>query len=235
MWGTIGLIYNIDRIHAIMPDAPVRSLDMILRPDLASRFSHCGISVLDSWVDMVPLISRYLGQPDLAATPASIGAVAERFGRVRPYIRRMTNTGYYDQLARGELCLSIGYSADAMVARRDAEEFGSGVRIGFSHALETVPMYVDAFAIPADARNVSAAHRFIDFALRADIAARLATATGFTVANSAAIAALSPELRDNPIIYPPAEVRARLALGRGYSMDETREYSRTWLRMRTGH
>lgn len=235
MWGTIGLIYNVDRIHALMPDAPLDSLDMVLRPELASRFAGCGISVLETWVDMLPLLSRYVGQSDLSASPAALRPIADTFAAVHPYLRRITTTGYYDQVARGELCLAIGFSADAMVARRSAAEFGNGVHIEYRQPRETVPMYVDAFAIPADARNVAAAHRFIDFALRPDVAVRLATATGFSIANTAAVAMLDPALRDNPIVYPPPRVRDRLTLGRGYTMAETREYTRTWLRMKTGH
>ena len=234
MWGTIGLIYNAAKIRALLPAPPLDSLEMVLRPQFASILQRCGISVLDNWVDMVPLLSHYLGQPDLSAAPASIDAIATTFEQVRPYIRRTASTGYYDQIARGELCLAIGYSADAMVARRTAVQIGSGVRVSFSHPRETVPLYIDAFAIPADSRNAAAAHRFINFALRPEIAARLATATGFTIANPAAIALLDPSLRDNAIIYPSTAVRARLTLDRGYTMSETRVFSRAWLRMKTG-
>ena len=41
---------------------PVESLAMIFRPDLVERFKSCGVSVLNSWVDMLPITSGYLGQ-----------------------------------------------------------------------------------------------------------------------------------------------------------------------------
>ena len=235
MWGTTGIIFNPDKILPIMADAPVDSLDMIFDPKLAARFAPCGISVLDHWLDMLPLVSKYLHQPDLVATPQELKEIADTFKRIRPYIRRINTTGYYEQLARGELCLSIGYSADAMAARRRVKEVDSGVRLEFRQPRELVPLYIDAFAIPADSRNAGAALRFIDFTLRADVGAALATATGFAIANSAAIAELEPALRDNETIYPPPEVRQRFVLDRGYTMQETREFSRTWLRMKTGH
>lgn len=234
MWGTIGLIYNPAKIRALMPDAPVDSLDMVFRPELIRRFDPCGVSVLSAWVDMLPLMSRYLGQADLNTDPKVLGELSATFERVRPMIRRITTSGYYDQLARGELCLAIGYSADAMVARRRAKELETGVEIAFSQPRETVPVYIDAYAIPAGARHGEAALRFIDFTLRADIAAKLAQATGFAIANRAAIERLPPELRDNPIVYPSAAVRERFSLGRGYSLEETRQLSRAWLRMKTG-
>jgi putrescine transport system substrate-binding protein len=235
MWGTTGLIYNPDKIRAIMPDAPVDSLDMVFRPDIVRRFKSCGVSVLSSWVDMLPIISGYLGQPELSANPAALAAVTATFARVRPALRRITTSGYYDQLARGELCLAIGYSADATVAQRRAAELGNGVRIEYSAPRETVPMYIDAYAIPATAKNVDAALRFIDFTLRPDIGAEIAHGTGFAIANAAAVARLEPALRNNHIVYPPSEVRERFTLDRGYTMEETRLLSRAWLRVKTGH
>jgi putrescine transport system substrate-binding protein len=235
MWGTTGLIYNPDKIRSIMPGAPVDSLAMVFRPDLVAQFKGCGVSVLDSWVDMLPTISAYLGQPELSAEPGALSAVARTFTLIRPSIRRVTSSGYYDQLARGELCLAIGYSADAMVARRHAAELGNGVHIEYSQPAETVQLYIDAYAIPSNARNVDAALRFIDFTLRPDIGAEIAHATGFAIANSAAVERLEPSLRNNHIVYPPPEVRARFTLGRSYTMEQTRMFSRTWLRAKTGH
>ena len=235
MWGTTGLIYNPDKIRSILPEAPVTSLAMVFRPDVVSRLRGCGVSVLDTWVDMLPIISAYVGQRDLTAEPEQLRTIADTFALARPSIRRVTSSGYYDQLARGELCLSLGYSADAMVARRRAADLGNGTRIEFSQPDEMVQLYIDAYAVPSTARNVDEALLFIDFTLRPDIGVEIAKATGFAIANAAAVARLEPELRDNHIVYPPPEVRARFTLGRGYTMTETRLFSRTWLRMKTGN
>ncbi len=235
VWGTTGIIFNTSKIKAIMPDAPVDSLKMLFQPDIAARFQQCGISVLDSWVDILPMISLYLGRKQLAADPISLASISHTFASVRPFIRRINTPGYYDQLARGELCLSIGYSADAMAAQRLAAQLHSGVHLEYRQPREGIPMYIDAFAIPADARHADAALKFIDFVLRPEVAVELAQATGFAIANAAAMARLPPELRNNPTIYPTSSARERLSLDRPFSMQETRVLSRAWLRMKTGH
>lgn len=235
VWGTTGIIFNPQKIRAIMADAPVDSLAMLFQPDIAARFKSCGISVLDSWVDILPMISLYLGRKQLDTEPNSLADISDTFARVRPYIRRINTPGYYDQLARGELCLSLGYSADAMSAQRLAEQLHTGVQIEYRQPREGIPMYIDAFAIPADSRHADAALRFIDFVLRPEIGVELAQATSFAIANTAAMAQLSPELRNNPMIYPSESASERLSLDRAFSMEETRLLSRTWLRMKTGH
>lgn len=235
VWGTTGIIFNPNKIRDIMPDAPVDSLAMFFQPDIAARFKQCGISMLDSWVDILPMISLYLGRKQLATDPKSLADLSDTFARVRPYIRRINTPGYYEQLARGELCLSIGYSADAMAARRLAAQLHTGVQLEYRQPSEGIPMYIDAFAIPSDARHADAAHKFIDFVLRPEVAVELAQATSFAIANQAAMARLSPELRHNPLIYPTSSARERLSLDRAFSMQETRLLSRAWLRMKTGH
>ena len=235
VWGTTGIIFNPEKILGIMPDAPVDSLAMIFQPDIAARFQQCGISVLDSWVDILPMISLYLGHKKLDTDSATLAQISAAFARVRPFIRRINTPGYYDQLARGELCLAIGYSADAMAAQRLAAQLRTGVHLEYRQPLEGIPMYIDAFAIPADSRHVAAALKFIDFVLRPEVAVELAQATSFAIANATAMAQLSPELRNNPMVYPTASARNRLVLDRPFSMEQTRLLSRTWLRMKTGH
>jgi putrescine transport system substrate-binding protein len=43
---------------------------------------------------------------------------------------------------------------------------------------------------------------------------------------------LSAELRNDPVVYPPAEVRARLVPSRAKSHEYTRMLMRTWTRFK---
>jgi putrescine transport system substrate-binding protein len=126
MWGTTGIIYNVDRIEAVMPGAPTSSLDMIFKKEMAARFAACGIGLIDSWGDIMPMVAHYLGQPALSDEPAKLAAVSAKLREIRPYIRRVSTSGYYQQLAEGDLCLAIGYSGDALIARRMVEERTAG-------------------------------------------------------------------------------------------------------------
>jgi Spermidine/putrescine-binding periplasmic protein len=48
MWGTTGIGYNVEKIKAIMPDAPVNSWDMVFKPEIVSKFKDCGVQFLDA-------------------------------------------------------------------------------------------------------------------------------------------------------------------------------------------
>jgi putrescine transport system substrate-binding protein len=235
MWGTLGVMFNPDLVRARLPPGHTRTIDMVFKPEVVARFKDCGVTVLDSWVDVLPMLSSWLGQAELSADPRSLEALAAAYKAIRPSIRRVTTSGYYQQLAEGESCVAIGYSGDAMIARRLVAEAGSDVKVEYAYPEGRVDIFVDSFAIPADAPHPDAAHQFIDFALRPEIAAEAAAYIGFAVGNAAAIPLLEASTRDNPAIYPPPAVRERFSMGRPYSPAEERAFARAWLRMKTGH
>jgi putrescine transport system substrate-binding protein len=234
MWGTVGVIYNADKVKAIAGAVPAESLDLIFKKDMAAKFEKCGISILDSWQDIMPLVARYLGQPQLSADPAQLDAVVRKLEEIRPFLRRISTSGYYEQLADGELCLSIGYSGDAMIARRMATEGNTKIPIDYAFPHVSVPLYVDSMVVPADSPNYAGALKFINFMMRPEISAEVTRFIGFASGNAAAIPYLDPSLRANSVVYPPAEVRSRFETERVYTTDELRIFNRTWQRFRTG-
>jgi len=218
MWGTTGIMYNAGKIKSLMPNAPTDSLDMVFKKEVAAKFAACGISVLDSWPDIMPMVAHYLGQSELSAEPAKLDA----------------SSGYYEQLADGELCLALGYSGDAMIARRMVKESNTKIVIDYSFPREYVPFYIDSLVIPADSPNPAAAQQFINFVLRPDVAAGVTRYIGFASGNAAAIALLPAEVRDNPVVYPKGDVRQRFALERVFSTAEIRSFTRAWQQFKTG-
>ncbi len=229
MWGTTGLIYDRDRIRGLMPNAPVDSLDMILKKDLAAKFATCGIGLLDSWGDILPMVAHYLGQRALSSNPADLNAVLAKLHEVRPYIRRISTSGYYQELAEGELCVAIGYSGDALIARRMVRESHGTRDIEYAFARESVPFYIDNMVIPTDSPNAAGALAFINFVMQPEVSASVTRFIGFATANAAALPLLEPAVRDNAVIYPPATVRERFQLQRAYAPEEARMFDRAWL------
>jgi len=234
MWGTTGLIYNSEKIKAIMPNAPLDSLDMILKKDIAAKFAGCGISMLDSWGDVLPMVARYIGQPRLSANKAELDAVMAKLQEIQPYLRRIATAGYYQQLAEGELCLAIGYSGDAMIARRMVNESHGNVKLDYSFSREMVPFYIDSLVIPADSANPAAALAFINFVMRPEISASVTRFIGFATANAAAVPLLEPAIRSNTIVYPPPAIRQRFEFQAVYSPEEARAFTRAWLLFKSG-
>jgi putrescine transport system substrate-binding protein len=93
---------------------------------------------------------------------------------------------------------------------------------------------VDVVAIPADAPHPRNAHRFIDYLLRPEVAAKNAAAITYASAIAASVPLMSESLRNDSAVYPSPEVRARFVPMRARSQEFTRLLMRMWTRFKTG-
>jgi len=95
-------------------------------------------------------------------------------------------------------------------------------------------VYFDMFAIPKDAKNTDEAYQFLNYLLRPDVVANISNHVYYANANKAATPLLSAEVRDNPGIYPPADVRAKLFTQSVLSPKIDRVVTRSWTKVKTG-
>jgi putrescine transport system substrate-binding protein len=234
MWGTTGIGYDAGKVKSIMPDAPVDSWAFVFDPQVISRFKDCGVSVLDDPTDMVATMLLWLGKDPNSENEADLKLAEEKLLAIRPYIRTIHSSQYIDDLANGEVCVVVGYSGDVFQAADRAGEAGKTHEIVYSIPHEGALMWFDTLAIPADAPHPDTAHVLIDFLMRPEVAAANSTFVNYATANQAAIPLLDPELRDNPSIFPPPDVKARLRPNLAKSEEFTRSLNRTWTRFTTG-
>ena len=94
-------------------------------------------------------------------------------------------------------------------------------------------MWLDSMAIPSGAEHVEAAHKFIDFVLRPEIAKIISTEPGYTSPNLAAIKLLPEEVRNNRIAYPTeADLKnAEFEVDVGEALPI---YEKYWQQLKTG-
>ena len=234
MWGTTGIGYNIAEIRKRLPDAPVDSLKMVFDPAVVAKFADCGVMMLDSATDVFPAALKYLGlDPDSKKTEDLVQA-ADVVKAVRPFIRKFHSSEYINALAGGDICLVLGYSGDIFQARDRAAKAKDKRDIAYAIPREGSMLWIDVAAIPGDDPNPDNALRFLDFMLEPKVAAASSELTGYANANTAATALLPKDISGNPLIYPPADVRAKFYTITAGSADQTRERTRLWTLVKTG-
>ena len=130
--------------------------------------------------------------------------------KVRPYIRYFNSSQYIYDLANGEICVAVGYSGDVFIAADRADEAENGVEIDYSLPKEGALLWFDMMAIPADAPNPDAALAWINFIMEPQITADITNYVYYANANAAAMPLVDDDIKNDPAIYPPAEVRAKL-------------------------
>jgi putrescine transport system substrate-binding protein len=236
MRGTIGIGYDKDKIGAIMPNAPVDSWRMVFDPLIAARFKDCGISLLDGPGNTIPLVLAYLGRDPNSDTDEDLDAVERVLMQIRPYVRMIHSSAYTDALATGEICIAVGFNGDLLQARHRAAERGQGIAISYVIPREGSIMWFDTMAIPADAPNPDAAHAYINFMQRPEVAAANANFVGYANGNASSYPLVNERLRNDPAVYPSEDVRARLVteLSHLQSASQRRLMNRMWTRFVAG-
>ncbi len=231
---TVGLGYDAAKIEKRMASAPLDSWRLMFDPRVVAKFQDCGVSVLDSPDDVVSAALSFLGKDPNSESLGDLALAEHVLAGIRPYLRIIDSARYFADLANGDLCLALGWSGDFAQARRRALEAGKGVAIAYSLPKEGSLSIVDVLAIPADAPHPANAHRFINYLLRPEVAAKNATAVTYASGVAGSVALVSEALRNDSTVYPPPEARARLAPMRAKSQEFTRALMRMWTRFKSG-
>ena len=235
LWSDTGVGFNEKQVlSALGEEALVDSLAVILDPANARKLAACGISLLDTPQEVFPATLAYLG---LDPKSRDLGDLEKAFGaleKIRPHIRKFHSSQYINDLAGGDLCVSLGYSGDVIQARNRASEAGNGIEIAFRVPNEGAMMSVDMLGIPADAPHSENALRFIDYLLRPEVIAGITDAVWYPNPNLPATALVKPEIRNDPAVYPPAETRRRFYVDLPASSAYERARTRAWTRLKSG-
>ena len=234
MWGTTGIGYNVAEIKKRLPGAPVDSLKMVFDPEVVAKFKDCGVMMLDSATDVLPAALNYLGRDPDSKKPEDLAKAADVVKAVRPYIRKFHSSEYINALAGGNICLVFGYSGDIFQARDRAAKASDRQDIAYAIPKEGSLLWIDVAAIPKDAPDPNQALRFLDFMMEPKVAAASSELTGYANANKAATALLPKDISGNPLIYPPADVRARFYTITAGNAEQVRERTRLWTTIKTG-
>lgn len=234
MWGTNGFTYNVAMVKERMPDAPLDSLRMMFDPEVVSKFQDCGVSWLDSPEDVLPLALAYMGKDPTSQDPDDIVAATEMLMKVRPYIQLFDSQQYLNALPTGDRCLAMTWSGDYAVAALRAEEAGVDIELSYTVAKEGSNLWFDAMLIPADAPNVENAHLFLNYIMRPDVIADCTNYIGYANGNLAAKPLVSPEILEDPAIYPDEETQKRMFPSVVRDEEVQRVITREWTRLKTG-
>lgn len=235
MWGTIGIGYNVEKVkERLGEDAPVDSWALVFDPQYAEKLKDCGISFLDAPSDMFQVALAYLGLDPMTTESEDLEKAADLLMQARPNVRYFHSSQYISDLANGEVCVSVGFSGDVFIAADRAEQAANGVEVAYSVPKEGTQQWFDMMAIPADAPNPEAAYKWMNFIMEPQITADITNYVWYANANAASMPMVEEDIRTDPAIFPPAEVRAKLFPAQVYDARTDRTITRLWTKVQTG-
>ena len=233
-WGSVGFTYNVDMVRERLPDVDLENLDVIFQPENMAKLADCGISLLDSPTDMVPMTLRYLGLDGDTTNVADYDKVVEAFAPIRQYIQTFDNVNYLNAIPNGELCVINSWSGDYGVAKARAAEVGIDMNLSYHVPKTGAPAWFDLLAMPSDAPHTDAAYAFLNFMLKPEVIAGCTNYTGYANANKAANAFVDDYILSDPAIYPDEETLSRLWTPKPLNPDQERAMTRAYSRIKTG-
>ncbi len=235
MWGTTGIGYNVGEVAARLgEDYEVNSWSLVFDEDTVSKLADCGVTLLDAPSEMIPAAMNYLGLDPNSTDAADLEAGAALLEKIRPYVRYFHSSQYINDLANGDVCVSVGWSGDVFQAMARAEEAENGVEIGYVIPDEGALQWFDMMAIPVDAPHPENALKFINFIMDAQITADITNYVWYANGNAASMPLVDEEITSDPGIFPTEEAKARLWAAKVYDARTDRLITRLWTRIKTG-
>jgi putrescine transport system substrate-binding protein len=235
LWSTTGLGFNVAKVRARLGPAVPDSWSLLLNPGNAAKLQDCGISIVDSPLDVFESVIISLGRDPNRRDPADVAAASEVLQKIRPFVRYIDPAQYIGDLANGDLCLALAWSGDIELARNRAKEAATGVDIAYLIPREGALITVDMMGIPADAPHPRNAEIWMNYLMRPEVIAGISNAIRYPNGYSASLPFILPAMKSDESIYPDAATRARLFTNTAVPAEYSRLVTREWTRFRTGY
>jgi putrescine transport system substrate-binding protein len=203
LWGYVTVGINTGKVKAALGSLPMpeNPWDLLFKPEYAAKVKACGVSVLDSPSEVLPVAMLYVGQAPYSRNAKDYEPARKMLMDARPYVTRLSSSGYIDELAGGQLCVVMGYSGDINIARQRAIDAKNGQDIVALVPPKGATLFFDAMAIPKDAPHPKNAHLFINYILRPEVHASLTNKVFYANPNAASKKFVKPEVANNPTVF----------------------------------
>tara|TARA_R110001583_G_scaffold18667_2_gene74036 strand:+ start:16717 stop:17748 length:1032 start_codon:yes stop_codon:yes gene_type:complete len=191
LWGSTAIAVNTDEMDA----SSITSWKDLWKPEFKDQ-----ILLLDDVRDIFLMALKVKGFENNTTNEDEIRQAYEALVELLPNVKLFLSDSPKGPLIQGNVPMGVMWNGETYMAQL---ELGT---VEYVYPSEGVTLWVDSFVIPKGAENVENAHKFIDYVLRADIGKIILEGVGNSTPNKATIPLLSEEMRNNPMVVPPADV-----------------------------
>lgn len=153
-WGTMGILYNTEMVE----EAPT-SWETLMDPTYTMD-----MLMLNSPRDTLAIALVMTGHDLNSTDPADLEDAKNLLIEQKPMVLAYVVDEVKDKMIAGEAAVALVWSGDATFCMSENDE------LDYMIPPEGSNIFYDSICIPANARNVSGAEKFIDFLCRGDIA-----------------------------------------------------------------
>ena len=184
------------------------------------------LSLLSESADVFRLGFKYLGKSVNDATPELIKQVEDMLIKQKANIKNFHDDNGQDLLMSKEVDIVLEYNGD--IAQKETED----PDLAFVVPKEGSLLNSDCMCIPTGAPNPNNAHAFINFLLDGQNGANITKTILYPTPDAAAKALMDDTYKNNPTIFPPADVMAKCEYGKYAGSKITQAFEAAMTRVR---
>jgi putrescine transport system substrate-binding protein len=236
LWGYTTIGINTAKVKAALGAEPLPAnvWELFFNPKYVSKLKSCGVSVLDSASEVLPVALHYLGKDPFSKNSADYQEASNLLKSVRPYVTLFSSSGYINDMAGGSVCLALGWNGDINIARQRAIDGKTGQDIVALIPKNGGILFFDMMAIPVDAPHAKNAHMFINYIMRPDVHASLTNKVFYANPNKESRKLIKPEVAQNPSVFPSTPEMASMVPPKALTNDLRRLITRVYTSFKTG-
>jgi spermidine/putrescine transport system substrate-binding protein len=194
-WGTVGIVYNSTMLDGIEID----SWNDLWDPKLKNE-----IFLIDGAREVIGMGLNSLGYSLNDINKEHLLEAKEKLDSLTPNVKAIVGDEARTLLENKEAAIGLVWSGVASEIMYENEE------LEYVVPKEGSNLWFDNMVIPKTAKNVEAAHQFINFILDAQIAAQNTEYVSYSTPNKEALKHMPEEMVNDQRFYPPAELTEKL-------------------------
>ena len=219
MWGTLGILYNKERVKET-----VDSWSILWDEKYSGQ-----ILMLDSMRDSMAVALKKLGYDLNTTNKAEIDAAAKALLDQKPLVAEYGVDVLKEKMIQGSYSFTVAYSGDALYMQNQNAELNGGESVlEYVIPKEGSNFWIDAMCIPKTSKNTEGAMKFIDFMCSTEIAYDNVEYIEYSTPHTEALKELGDEYINNNIYNPSAEILANCSPFAYLEPDVQENYNKAW-------
>ena len=230
LFGAVGLGLNLSVLPQLSSQTEI-SWGVVFDPKTLQEMGVHRTYLLDNAKDVFQSVLLYLGENPCSHDKAVWRKACDHLKKIKHFITRFQNSRQEENLLEEEAHVLQGFADNIELACWQGKQQIPPKKLRYIVPQEGVMLTIDMMAIPKRARNVEAAHQFINFVLRPQNMAIISNSLRSANTVPASYPWINPELLQDPNLFPKGHFFNRLHPDFLPSIELTRYISDLWLEL----
>ncbi|MCP3764002.1 spermidine/putrescine ABC transporter substrate-binding protein [Domibacillus sp. A3M-37] len=215
-WGTVGILYNTDEVNG-----EITAWNDLWKPEFRNK-----ILMIDGAREVMGMGLNSLGYSLNDTNEAHLQEAKAKLDELTPNIKAIVGDEIRMLMENDEASIGLVWSGTA------SELMGTKDNLEYVVPEEGSNLWFDNMVIPKTAKNIEAAHAFINFMLDPEVAAQNTEYVGYSTPNKKALELMPKEMVEDKRFYPPADMTERLEVYENLGPEMLARYNELFLKFK---